>query len=125
MDVIRRQVEPCNCPQGFQLMHSLGGGAGGGLGSLILPKIRDNYPDRLISTCSVFPSPKQSDVEVEPYNAILSIHRLLEYSDVTHVLDNAALYAIAQNVLRIKEPTYSDLNWIISQAMADVTATIR
>merc|ERR1712228_522995 len=50
MDIIRRRAESCNCPQGFQLMHSIGGGTGSGLGTSLLIKIRDEYPGRLTST---------------------------------------------------------------------------
>lgn len=43
---------------GFQLTHSLGGGTGSGLGTLLLAKIREEYPDRIMKTYSVIPSPK-------------------------------------------------------------------
>lgn len=46
------------CPQGFQLVHSLGGGTGSGMGTLLLTKIREEYPDRIMMTFSVVPSPK-------------------------------------------------------------------
>merc|ERR1711971_799935 len=69
VDIIRRETEGCDCPQGFQLTQSIGGGTGSGMGTLLLLKIRDNYPDRITSTFSVYPSPKVSDVVVEPYNA--------------------------------------------------------
>jgi len=36
MDVTRKEVERCDALQGFQLTHSLGGGSGGGFGSIIL-----------------------------------------------------------------------------------------
>jgi tubulin beta len=39
VDVIRRESELCDSLQGFQLTHSLGGGTGSGLGSLILSKV--------------------------------------------------------------------------------------
>merc|ERR1711879_749901 len=58
--------------QGFQLTHSLGGGTGSGMGTLLIYKIREEYPDRILSTFSVFPSPRVSEVVVEPYNAVLS-----------------------------------------------------
>ena len=58
LDVVRREAETCDCMQGFQLLHSLGGGTGSGMGSLLLLKLRDDYPDRLMNTFSVFPSPK-------------------------------------------------------------------
>ena len=72
------------------------------MGTLLLLKIRDNYPDRITATFSVYPSPKVSDVVVEPYNAILSIHQLLENSDETFVIDNEALFSISHNVLKTK-----------------------
>ena len=109
VDVIRKEAESCDCPQGFQITHSLGGGTGSGLGTLLLMKIRDNYPDRITATFSVYPSPKVSDVVVEPYNATLSIHQLLENSDETFVIDNEALYNISHNVLKQNQPKYNDL----------------
>ena len=44
--------------QGFQMLHSLGGGSGAGLGSLLLSKLREEYPDRMLATFSIMPSPK-------------------------------------------------------------------
>lgn len=46
--------------QGFQLIHSLGGGTGSGMGTLLIAKIREDYPDRMMSSFSIFPSPKVS-----------------------------------------------------------------
>merc|ERR1711920_1009388 len=48
MDVVRKKVESANCLQGFQIVHSLGGGTGSGLGTLIMLKLRDNYPSKKI-----------------------------------------------------------------------------
>jgi tubulin beta len=125
VDVIRKEAESCDCPQGFQITHSLGGGTGSGLGTLLLMKIRDNYPDRITATFSVYPSPKVSDVVVEPYNATLSIHQLLENSDETFVIDNEALYNISHNILKQNQPKYSDLNWVVSLVMSGITASLR
>ncbi|EMP24592.1 Tubulin beta-2C chain, partial [Chelonia mydas] len=71
LDVVRKEAESCDCPQGFQLTHSLGGGTGSGMGTLLISKIREEYPDRIMNTFSVVPSPKVSDTVVEPYNATL------------------------------------------------------
>ena len=43
---------------GFQVCHSLGGGTGSGMGTLLISKIREEYPDRMMMTFSVVPSPK-------------------------------------------------------------------
>ena len=61
LDVVRKEAEACDCLQGFQLIHSLGGGCGSGLGTLLIAKIREEYPDRIMLTYSVVPSPKVSD----------------------------------------------------------------
>jgi hypothetical protein len=39
-------------------------------------------------TFSVCPSPKVSDTVVEPYNATLSVHQIVENTDESFVLDN-------------------------------------
>merc|ERR1712113_1080236 len=58
LDVVRKEAESCDCLQGFQLTHSLGGGTGSGMGTLLISKIREEYPDRIMTTFSVVPSPK-------------------------------------------------------------------
>ena len=64
------------------------------MGTLLISKIREEYPDRIMMTFSVFPSPKVSDTVVEPYNAVLTSHSMLEHSDVAFMVDNEALYDI-------------------------------
>ena len=58
LDVVRKEAEGCDCLQGFQLTHSLGGGTGSGIGTLLISKIREEFPDKVMSTYSVVPSPK-------------------------------------------------------------------
>lgn len=90
---------------GFQICHSLGGGTGSGMGTLLISKIREEYPDRMMLTFSVFPSPKVSDTVVEPYNATLSVHQLVENADECMVLDNEALYDICFRTLKLTNPS--------------------
>ncbi|KAJ8328098.1 hypothetical protein BDV3_005397 [Batrachochytrium dendrobatidis] len=125
LDIIRREADACDSLQGFQIVHSLGGGSGAGLGSLILSKIREEYPDRMICTYSVMPSPKVSDTVVEPYNATLTLHQLLENSDETFCIDNEALYDICLRTLKIPSPSYRDLNHLVSCVMSGVTTCLR
>ncbi|GFQ88020.1 tubulin beta-1 chain [Trichonephila clavata] len=88
-----------NWAKGFQLAHSLGGGTGSGMGTLLISKIREEYPDRIMNTFSVMPSPKVSNTVVEPYNATLSVHQLVENTDETFCIDNEALYDICFRTL--------------------------
>ncbi|KAJ9117452.1 hypothetical protein QFC22_004302 [Naganishia vaughanmartiniae] len=111
LDIARGQAERSDNLQGFQVLHSLGGGTGSGLGALLLSKIRED--------------PKVSDTVVEPYNAILSTHNLVENTDITVCLDNEALYDINQNILKIKQPEYEHLNALIAKVMSGFTTTLR
>jgi tubulin beta len=95
------------------------------MGTLLLLKIRDAYPDKITCTYSVFPSPKVSDTVVEPYNAVLSSHQLLENSDETFMIDNEALYNIMHNVMKKKTVEYSVLNALIAKVTCGITASIR
>ncbi|XP_066594708.1 tubulin beta-1 chain-like [Prorops nasuta] len=125
LEVVRKECENSDCLQGFQLTHSLGGGTGSGMGTLLISKIRDEYPDRIISTYSVVPSPKVSDTVVEPYNAVLSIDPLAFYTDQVYCIDNEALYDICFRTLKLKTPTYGDLNHLVSDTMSGVTTCLR
>ncbi|KAA0170482.1 hypothetical protein FNF28_01476 [Cafeteria roenbergensis] len=114
LDVVRKEAESCDCLQGFQMTHSLGGGTGSGMGTLLIAKLREEYPDRVMMTFSVCPSPKVSDTVVEPYNATLSVHQIVENTDESFVLDNEALYDICFRTLKLTTPTYGDLNHLVS-----------
>lgn len=125
MDTIRREVEGCDCLQGFQVTHSIGGGTGSGLGTLLLSKVREEYPDSIMATFSIVPSPKVSEVVVEPYNATLSMHQLVENSDETFCIDNEALYDICKRTLKLSDPSYGDLNHLVSAVMSGITTCFR
>lgn len=104
--------------QGFQITHSLGGGTGSGLGTLLIGKVKyqpfqrfavpnsnkahslmqltflqlkEEYPDRLYCNFPIIPSPKVSDSVVEPYNAMLSLSQITDNADCTFCIDNEAL----------------------------------
>lgn len=111
--------------QAFHLIHSLGGGTGSGLGSLVLSRLRDEYPDMLLTNTSVFPSTNVSEVIVEPYNTMLSIDRLIDQSDGVFCMDNEALYKICINKLKQKRICYDQLNTVIASGMSGVTTSLR
>ncbi|UJR07412.1 hypothetical protein I4U23_011698 [Adineta vaga] len=125
VDIVRKEAETCDCLQGFQLTHSLGGGTGSGLGTLLVSKIREEYPDRIMMTFSIVPSPLVSDTVVEPYNATFSLHQLVENTDETYCIDNEALYNICFRTLKLTTPTYADLNHLVSLTMSGVTTCFR
>merc|ERR1711898_76605 len=86
---------------------------------------REEYPDRVMATYSIVPSPKVSDTVVEPYNCTLSVHQLVENSDFSFALDNEALYDICFRTLKLTTPTYGDLNHLVSAGLSGITCSIR
>lgn len=51
-----------------------------------------------------------SDVVVEPYNTVLTLHHLIEDVDLVDILDNKQLYDIYTHTLKVPSPTLHDLN---------------
>ncbi|XP_045837171.1 tubulin beta-1 chain isoform X1 [Meles meles] len=125
LDAVRSASEACDCLQGFQLVHSLGGGTGSGMGTLLLGRIREDFPDRIVNAFSVLPSPKVSDTVVEPYNAALSLPQLAQHADACFCIDNEALYDICLRTLKLAAPSYGDLNHLVSLTMSGVTTSLR
>jgi len=122
---LRKLVDNCNNVQGFFVAHSVGGGTGSGLGALLLEKIAVEYRKKSKIGFEIYPSPNISTCIVEPYNALLSTHWLLDHTDVSLLLDNEAIYDICKKCLDIEKPSYSDLNIIITKVVSSMTAALR
>lgn len=66
-----------------------------------------------------------SPIIVEPYNALLTTHYSMDYSDCNILLDNEALYDVCGNSLNVCSPIYTNLNRVISQVVSTCTASLR
>jgi len=64
-------------------------------------------------------------VVVQPYNSILTLRRLTESADCVVVLDNTALNRIAVDRLHIGNPSFTQINSLVSTIMSVSTATLR
>jgi tubulin gamma len=107
------------------VMHSIAGGTGSGLGSFILERLNDRFPKKLLQTYSVFPNASEGDVVVQPYNAMLTLKRLVKNTDSVIVLDNAALSRIVADTLHVATPSFDQTNQLAAAVMAASTQTIR
>jgi len=124
-DRLRKLVDNSQNVQGFIVNHAVGGGTGSGLGALILERIAVDYRKKSKIGFEVYPAPNISTCIVEPYNAMLSTHWLLDHTEVSVVLDNEAIYAICQKQLDNDRPSYDDLNQIIAKVISSMTAALR
>ncbi len=105
--------------------HAVGGGTGSGHTSLLLERLATDYPKKPKLAFSIYPAPMVSTAVVEPYNAVLTTHSLLEFTDVDFVFDNEAIYDICKRNLDMPSPTYKNLNRIIAQVVSSLTASLR
>lgn len=127
MDQIRKYAEYCDSLVGFQTLHAIGAGTGSGLGSFILSKIKEEYPDKISTTISLFPSSRSSSssIVVEPYNAILALNSLAEYADQTLVFDNEAIEDYLTNNRKQLSTNISDSNELVAEVLTNLTASFR
>jgi len=107
------------------MTHSISGGTGSGLGTRLLCDIREQYPDRILETNTVFPSTNVTDSAVEPYNATLSMYHIIENTDYTNVIQNESLYDICSRSLKMARCDLDDFNRLISVQMSDVSSSLR
>merc|ERR1712093_70457 len=112
LDRIRKLADQCTGLQGFLVFNAVGGGTGSGLGSLLLERLSVDYGKKSKLGFCAYPSPQVSTAVVEPYNAVLATHSLLEHTDVAVMLDN-------------ERPTYTNLNRLIGQVISSLTASLR
>ena len=125
-DMLDREAEGSDSLEGFTLLHSIAGGTGSGMGSYLIEHINDRFPRKLVQTYSVFPHlTETSDVVVQPYNSLLTLKRLTESADAVVVLDNTAMNRIAVDRLKLNNPSFAQVNTLVSTVMATSTATLR
>lgn len=122
LDHIRKEVEKCNSFEGFFLYHSVNGGTGSGLGSTLMERLSVDYGKKYKTSFTHYPSPNISSGVVEPYNAVLSTHCLLEHTDSTILFDNEALYSLFSRKLKVENPNYLDINKLVARSASSLVA---
>eukprot|EP01063_Lacrimia_lanifica_P032869 TRINITY_DN5699_c0_g1_i1.p2 TRINITY_DN5699_c0_g1~~TRINITY_DN5699_c0_g1_i1.p2 ORF type:complete len:450 (+),score=164.79 TRINITY_DN5699_c0_g1_i1:75-1424(+) len=88
LDNVHAELEKMDALRGVQLLHSVGGGTGSGVGSHVLEILRDLHPRAPIVTTSVLPL-RGGEVVTQHYNAVLTLAHLQRYADATVLIDNS------------------------------------
>jgi len=126
VDIIQREAEACELLEGFNLIHSVAGGTGSGFGSVMLETLRDLFPKKIVTAFSILPANEEgSDVVVQPYNTVLTLSYLKEYTSSVLVMDNHALGQVSFDSTRIKSVSFNVLNTLVSTVMSSYTSTVR
>lgn len=122
---IEAEVDRCDNVGGIIVLQSTGGGTGSGLGSLIIETIKERHPEFPVLSCAILPSPQVSSVVTEPYNTVFALNTLRRVADACLIFDNEALFQLAHRKWNIESPTVDDLNLLITEALAGLTASMR
>jgi len=123
-DRVRKQVEQSDSPQGFILNHSLGGGTGSGLGTLILERLAVDYRKKAKIACSVLGGDVYGrKMPFECYNELLATQKMLDLAEAALVFDNAAFGKTCQDA--DKTPSYEHVNKLIAKTVSGITGPLR
>ena len=87
LESVRRSVETQDAQGMTMLFHSLGGGTGSGLGSLLLELHRDQYPTTYLHSVAVLPD-ASGESPLQSYNSLLSLSTIHERADSCLLLYN-------------------------------------
>lgn len=118
-------AEQCEDLQGFLVFDSVGGGTGSGLGSLILQKLSTLYPRQVKLAFTLYPSPSTCPQILSPYNTLLSLHSMIDHTNINTILGNDAIENICKTTLQIPVPTFLNMNRLVAQAISNLTASAR
>lgn len=125
-DMMQREAEACDSLESVYMMHSTAGGTGSGFGSFLLAELRDLFPKKIVSAYSILPANEESsDVVVQPYNSVLTLHHLHSHCDSVTLMDNYALGCIAMDSVRVRSPSFNIINSLAASVVSFSNATIR
>lgn len=119
LNLLRKESEKCDQLSGFNVIMSLAGGTGSGLGSYVVQLIKDNFPHAAILNPVVMPY-KAGEVAVQNYNAILTLSCVLTHANASILMHNDNLHNICAKSLHIKKVSINDLNSVAAHQLASV-----
>jgi tubulin beta len=125
LDTVRREVEACDSLQGFQIVNSVCGGTGSGFLSNVVSTLREEYATDIVKGFTLMPSINMAGSVLEPYNAVLSMLRMVELMDMVTIYDNDALYQNLTQYGKYIEPSFDQVNQLFASSMTEVTSSIR
>lgn len=121
---IRMLAESANNLQGFNVVMSIDGGLGSGFGGLLLEKIKEDFGKKMKFCSALFPHTK-SDIVIGHYNTVLSLHKILEPTDIITFYDNTTISQYLDCQLGIYDAEYADMNQVIARSISMQSAASR
>ncbi|ODV90974.1 hypothetical protein CANCADRAFT_31774 [Tortispora caseinolytica NRRL Y-17796] len=122
---IRKVTECCGELKGIVIVRGMGGGTGSGLGSGIIEELANEFKKPTKLEYAIYPSPGLATGVVEPYNSALAANASNGHVDCSFIVDNQALYRMADRKLDIPEAKFDVLNNIVTQGISGLSASMR
>lgn len=118
-ELLSSQLEKIDYFGGFQVLQSLAGGTGSGLGAHLVERLREDFAKTNLLCTAVWPY-MHGEVVLQNYNVLLTLSRLtLDCSGLITIFNDEILQT-CRDLLKNPRPSYSVLNRVIAQQMASV-----
>ncbi|CAI2369428.1 unnamed protein product [Moneuplotes crassus] len=124
-DTLTKELEKCDRVHCLQINHSVAGGTGSGLTSLIISKIVDDHPGLMKISNTFYPTNDLESCPFESYNAVLASMELIENVEMVSVFDNKSLHnACGRNISGTKH-SLNEINDLAALFISDTNAPMR
>ena len=124
IDAIRHQAEACNTFRGCQIIHSLVGGTGSGLTSLMLERLTSQFGSKLY-TVTFSLAPSRTDDYLSAVNFVLTNNTLVEHCALSVFMDNTACASLWRRYVGERNPMMPQINELIAHVIANFTSPMR
>ena len=136
IDSLRKEFEKCDSVQGVIINHSTIGGTGSGLSNRIMKYLFDNKQGGLLINNIIVPTTMSNMSEenffeansvLSYYNFVLSIKGIIEFSNLSILSDNYALFKLIDDVRTEKYNQFSwnSMNKILMKSISAITSGSR
>eukprot|EP01084_Bolivina_argentea_P302265 521714_1 len=143
MNILRKEIETYDEPQCIQYIHSIAGGVGSGLSTLIMKTVKETFPNLINISFCIHPLSEKilkcydydteigtnQPIAIGAINSLLGMNYINEFCDGIFLLDNQTLYNLAINKYKMlgknEVNTFTEMNFIANQMINDVSSIFR
>ena len=119
LELVRQEVERSDTGvASFFMLQSLAGGTGSGLGARICELLQDTYGSEAKIVNGLVAPYSAGEVSVQEYNSLFTIAHASQLSDAVILLQNDLADAICRTRLRLKCPSFHDINSVMARHLA-------
>ncbi|CAD8209261.1 unnamed protein product [Paramecium pentaurelia] len=123
VEKVRKEQEQCDGIQAVQLIHSINGGTGSGIGAKLVYYTSDHFCDCSKINISIYPSKHENSV-IYPYNCLLGLMHLNYNYNMGFYFDNDSLQQMTENMF-IYDQNYETYNQLLAFTMDGIYKSFR